>query len=110
MPTNPFIDSYLPFGLWPAEVATFGTRVLYLPQGDPSRAVLVSVLWKDGRSDEDVTPGRYSHIDVLNSDLPAFPAKRDKVQKDGKQYLVVAVDALITRFSVLVLDEIGAVP
>lgn len=109
--TNPFIDSYLPTMFWPAEIATFGTWVSYMPQGDAARAVDIKVLWKDGASDEDVAPGRYSHIDVQNSDLPAPPAKRDKVRtSDGKQFLVTQVNALAVGYSVLVLDEAGAKP
>jgi hypothetical protein len=104
---NPFISNYLPNLFWPAELATFGRQVDYLPQGDPAQAVTVTVLWKEGASDEDVSPGRYSHIDVQNADLPGPPAARDTVQKDGKTYGVVRVNALAVQFSTIVLQEEG---
>jgi hypothetical protein len=109
MPTNPFIDTYLPSLFWPAQIATFGSQVTYLPQGDAAQAVNVSVLWKDGASDEDVAPGRYSHIDVRDADLPRPPAPRDVVQKSGRQFQVVRVQALAVGFSIVVLQEWGAV-
>jgi len=105
---NPFIGSYLPDMFWPAQIATFGRQVTYLPQG--AAGLTISVLWKEGATDEDVSPGRYSHIDVQNSDLPVPPALRDTVQSNGKQYQVVRVEALITGFSVLILQETGATP
>jgi hypothetical protein len=109
MASNPFIGLYLPGVFWPAEIATFGSEVDYLPQGDPAQLVTIKVLWKDGATDEDVSPGRYSHIDVQNADLPQPPAKRDMVQKDGKQYQVVAINALAINYSVIVLQEAGPV-
>jgi hypothetical protein len=107
MATNPFIDSYLPAMFWPAQIAVFGSEVTYLPQGDVLQAVVISVLWKDGASDEDVSPGRYSHMDVRNSDLPAPPALRDTVQNNGTNYQVVRINALAVNFSVVVVQEAG---
>jgi hypothetical protein len=109
MATNPFISDYLPNQFWPAQIATFGRSVTYLPQGDAAQAIDVQVLWKEGASDEDVSPGRYSHIDLQNADLPQPPAPRDVVQKDGKQFQVVRITALAVGFSVIVLQEAGAV-
>lgn len=106
---NPFISKYLPASFWPTLIATFGVTVDYLPQGDAAQAVPVAVIWKDGASDEEVTPGRYSHMDVQNSDLPSAPAKGDIVQKDGRQYEVQRVTALAVLFSVIVLQEQGPV-
>jgi hypothetical protein len=111
--SNPFISSYLPQMFWPAQIATFGSQVVYLPQGDSAQAVTISVLWKEGASDEDVSPGRYSHMDVQNADLPAPPALRDMVQKlvvltdTLKQYQVVRINALAVGYSVIVLQEAG---
>lgn len=105
---NPFTSAYLPLAFWPTLINTFGVAVSYLPEGDLAQAVPVAVLWKDGASDEDVAPGRYSHIDVQNSDLPFPPAKGDFVQTDGKQYEVVRVSALAVGFSIVVLQEVGA--
>lgn len=107
---NPFIDTYLPAMFWPAQIATFGQVVTYLCQNDVAQAVDIQVLWKDGASDEEVSPGRYSHIDVRNSDLPQPPSLNDTVQKDGRTFLVVRINALAVNFSVAVLQEIGAVP
>jgi hypothetical protein len=107
MATNPFIDSFLPGMFWPAQIATFGIEVTYLPQGDSAQAVAIPVLWKDGASDEDVAPGRYSHIDLQNSDLPALPALGDMVQNNGNQYQVVRINALAVGFSIVVLQEAG---
>lgn len=109
MASNPFIGTYLPAMFWPAEIAIYGSEITYLPLGDASQALTVSVLWKDGASDEDVAPGRYSHIDVQNSDLPAVPALSDMVQRNGKSYQVVRIEALAVGFSILVLQEAGAV-
>lgn len=104
---NPFISDYLPRLFWPAELHTFGREVQYLPQGDPAQAVTIKVLWKPGASDEDVSPGRYSHMDLQNSHLPVAPALGDAVQKDGKVYDVVVVNALEIGFSTIVLQEGG---
>lgn len=108
-PTNPFISFYLPAMFWPAEIATFGLEVTYLPQGDPSEASTISVLWKEGASDEEVSPGRYSHMDIQNSDLAQPPALRDMVQKGSKVYQVVRILALAVNYSVIVLQEAGPV-
>ena len=105
---NPFVGDYLPNLFWPAQIATFGQQVSYLPQGNAAQAVTISVLWKEGASDEEVSPGRYSHIDVQNADLPQPPAPRDMVQKGGRQYQAVRIEALIVGYSVIVLQEAGA--
>jgi hypothetical protein len=104
---NPFISNYLPQLFWPAVLQTFGRQVQYLPLGDPGRAVTVTLLWKEGASDEDVSPGRYSHMDVQNADLPVAPAQGDMVQKDGKVFDVVVVNALAVGFSTIVVQEGG---
>lgn len=104
---NPFISNYLPKLFWPAEIATFGRQVLYLPLGDPDQAVAITVLWKEGATDEEVSPGRYSHIDLQNADLPGPPMQGDTVQKDGREYDVVVVNALSVGFSTIVLQEGG---
>jgi hypothetical protein len=106
--SNPFIKDYLPHLFWPAEIQTFGTKVTYVPVSNPLDEATVKVLWKEGASDEEVSPGRYSHIDVRDADLPAPPALGDAVQKDERQYQVVRVEALAIGFSVLVLQESGS--
>ena len=108
-PINPFINNYVPLMAWPALLATYGTQVVYLPQGDAAQAVPISVLWKEGRSDEEVSPGRYSHMDVQNAALPSSPAKGDIVQNNGRQYEVVHVGALAIGYSVIVVQETGPV-
>jgi hypothetical protein len=109
-PINPFIDDYLPWRFWPAQLAVFGQSVTYLPQGDPAQALTVRVVWKEGVSDEEVSPGRYSHMDIKNADLPSAPSLKDIIQKDGKQFDVVRVTALAVGFSIIVLQETGATP
>jgi hypothetical protein len=104
---NPFISDYLPNLFWPAELATFGRQVQYLPQGNLAQAVTLTVLWKDGASDEDISPGRYSHMDLHNADLAVAPAVGDSVQKDGREYDVVKVNALAIAFSTIVVQEAG---
>ncbi len=104
---NPFLSDYLPNLFWPAELATFGRSVQYLPQGDPAQAVTITVLWKEGASDEDVSPGRYSHIDLRDADLPSPPFLGDTVQKDGILYDAVVVNARAVGFSTVVLQEGG---
>jgi hypothetical protein len=108
-PINPFISNYLPNLFWPAQLATFGRQVIYLPQGDAAQSVFITVLWKAGASDEDVSPGRYSHADLQNSDLPGPPMLGDTVQKDGKEYDVVVVNALEVGYSTIVLQEGGPI-
>jgi hypothetical protein len=105
---NNFISNYLPKLFWPAELPTFGRQVVYLPQGDSAQAVTITVLWKAGASDEDISPGRYSHADLQNADLPGPPALGDTVQKGGKEYDVVRVNALEIGFCTIVLQEGGA--
>jgi hypothetical protein len=107
-PINPFIGSYLPDMFWPAQIATFGIAVSYLPQGDMAQTASISVIWKDGASDEEVSPGRYSHMDIRNADLPAAPVPGDMVQKGSKQYQVVRITALTVGFSIVVVQEAGA--
>lgn len=92
--------------LWASLLQEFGCTVTYLP-ANAAAPIPLAVLWKDGQSDEDVSPGRYSHIDVCNADLPQPPALRDTVQKDGRRYQIVRINALITGFSVIVLQEMG---
>lgn len=107
---NPFLSSYLPGMFWPAELAVFGRTVTYTPKNSAAQPVSLTVLWKEGASDEDVSPGRYSHIDAQNADLAVPPVRGDIVQSNGKNYQVVRIEALITGYSVIVLQEAGATP
>jgi hypothetical protein len=106
-PINPFIDHYLPEGFWNAQIATFGRDVTWLPQGDAAQAFQVRVLWKEGQTDEEVSPGRYSHMDVQNTDFPLVPQLRDLVLSGGKEYQVVRIQALAVRFAVIVVQDNG---
>lgn len=106
---NPFISDYLPDVFWPPMLAVFGRTVEYLPQGDASQSVMVKIIWKEGASDEDVSPGRYSHINLRNADLPVTPALGDVVRKDDKEFDVVRINALAVYFSVIVLQDSGPV-
>ena len=109
MAINPFIDSYVPESLWPCLLATFGQPIDYVPQGDPDQLVTIQIRWKEGASDEEVTPGRYSHIDVRHADLPNPPALGDQVQKGSQIFDVVRIDTTPSYFSRLVLQETGPV-
>jgi len=106
----PFINDYVPNYLWPAEVAVFGREVLYLPQGEAGRAVNLTVLWKDGQTDEEVFAGRYSHLDARNADLLTPPAMRDRVIYGGIEYDVVRVDASAVYYVRLVIQQLGPAP
>jgi hypothetical protein len=106
---NPFISDHIPEVLWPPLIAEFGLDVDYLSGTDSSNPVTITVLWKEGASDEEISPGRYSHLYVRNADLPAAPALGDAVQKDDKVYDVVRVDAAPYYFSRLVLQETGPI-
>jgi hypothetical protein len=107
-PINPFIDSHIPDMLWPALIAEFGRQVDYLPGGDAGQLVTITILWLEGQTDEEVSPGRYSHIKVRNSDLPVAPSAGDQVQSGGSTFGVVRVFAAPYFFSRLVLQELGA--
>jgi hypothetical protein len=105
---NPFIG-YVSDLLWPGLLGVFESTVDYLPNGDQAQLVTINVMWKEGASDEEVTPGRYSHIDVRHSDLPAPPALGDQVQNGDRIFDVVRVDAAPYYFSRVVLQETGPV-
>ena len=105
--TNPFITCYLPEMFWPAQLAIFGRTVTYLPQGDANQALDLQVVWKDGASDEDIAPGRYSHIHVQNADLFDAPTLSDLVEADDKLFQIARIEALAVNYSVLVLQECG---
>lgn len=107
-PTNPFIDLHIPDMLWPALVAEFGRQMDYLPGGDASQLVTIDILWLEGQTDEEVSPGRYSHIKVRNADLPVEPAAGDQVQSGGSTFSVVRVFAMPYNFKRLVIQELGA--
>lgn len=101
---NPFLSSHVPI-LWNALVAEYGRDVEYWPDNDPAQAVLLTLIWKEGAEDETVSPGRYSHALVQNVDLPANPKPGDAVVNDGIEYDVVRVNALITNYSNIVLQD-----
>ena len=107
--SNPYSDYYVPECLWPAQIGLFGTDVSYWPAGDRTNAFPLTGVWKDGTEDEQVSPGRYSRLYVLNSDLPMDPAEDDMVEADtGQQYDVVLVKAFPYGASELTLHETGA--
>jgi hypothetical protein len=106
---NPFISDHVQNLLWPAEIAEFGRQVQYLPEGDALQAQTITIIWVEGAHDEEVSPGRYSHIKLRNADLAVPPGYGDTVQKDGKEYSVARIEALAVYFSIIVLQESGAV-
>jgi hypothetical protein len=103
---NPFYSVHVDL-LWAALVNEFGRDVDYWPGGDDTQAVTLTVIWKEGVEDEEVTPGRYSHLQVRNDSLPAAPLPGDAVSKDGFVYDVVRVDAYAYYYSRLVIQERG---
>ncbi len=101
---NPFISAYVP-QLWRAEIAVFGRPVDYWPDNDPTQAVSIILIWKEGAEDETTSPGRYSHALVQNVDLPANPKLGDAVVCNGVEYDVVRVNAFATDYSQIVLQD-----
>lgn len=101
---NPFISRYVPQA-WQSQIAVFGRQVDYWPDNDPAQAVTITLIWKEGAEDESASPGRYSHATVQNVDLPANPKPGDAVVNDGIEYDVVRVNALITNYSTIVLQD-----
>lgn len=101
---NPFISAYVP-QLWRAQIAMFGRQVDYWPDNDPGQAITITIVWKEGAEDESVSPGRYSHATIQNADLPANPMPGDAVVSNGIEYDVVRVNALITNYSTIVLQD-----
>jgi hypothetical protein len=106
-PQNPFIIDHVPHLLWPWLIEEFGADVDYIPQGDTAQTQTITIVWNEGASDEDVSPGRYSHIKIRNADLIDPPRKGDQVAHDGRLYDVVDMTALPYNFSVCILQETG---
>jgi hypothetical protein len=101
---NPFLSSHVPI-LWNALIAEYGRDVEYWPGNDPAQAVTLTIVWKEGAEDEDVSPGRYSHVLVQNVDLPNDPKPGDAIVNAGIEYDVVRVNALITNYSSIVIQD-----
>ena len=75
---NPFISTHVLI-LWNALIGEFGRTADYWPGNDPAQAVTITLIWKEGAEDETVSPGRYSHVLVQNSDLPSNPKLGDAI-------------------------------
>lgn len=101
---NPFLSSHVPI-LWTALVAEFGRDVDYWPDNDPAQAMTLTIIWKEGAEDETMSPGRYSHILIQNSDLPQDPKPGDAVVNAGIEYDIVRVSAFATDYSQIVLQD-----
>jgi hypothetical protein len=106
---NPFISNHVP-QLWSSLLAEFGRDLDYWPGGNQAQSVTVPIIWIEGTEDEEVSPGRYSHALVQNSELPAPPELGDSLTKDGTVFDVVRVNAFAYYFAELVLQERGDVP
>ena len=106
---NPFITDHVP-QLWSSLLAEFGRNLDYWPGGDQAQSVTVPLIWIEGREDEEVSPGRYSHALVQNSELPAPPELGDALTTDGTVFDVVRVTAFAYYFAELVLLERGDLP
>jgi hypothetical protein len=101
---NPFISSHVPI-LWNSLIAEFGRQVDYWPGNDPAQVVTITLIWKEGAEDETMSPGRYSHALVQNSDLLNDPKPGDTVVNAGIQYDIVRVSAFATDYSQIVLQD-----
>jgi hypothetical protein len=101
---NPFISSHVPI-LWNALIGEFGRDIDYWPDDDSAQAVTITIIWKEGAEDETMSPGRYSHILVQNSDLPRDPKPGDTVVNAGIEYDIVRVSAFATDYSLIVLQD-----
>jgi len=102
--SSPFIDRYVPM-LWQTEIAIFGSSADYWVDGSQAQSVTLTLIWKDGAADEEVSPGRYSHALIRNLDLPRVPKKGDVITKDGAYYDVVMVYAYTYEICTVVLQE-----
>jgi hypothetical protein len=106
---NPFISNHVP-QLWTSLLAEFGRDLDYWPGGVQAQSVTVPIIWIEGTEAEEVSPGRYSHALIENSELPAPPALGDSLTKDGTVFDVVRINAFAYYFAELVLRERGDVP
>lgn len=105
--TSPFAQLYAPL-LWNCEYALYGRVVTYYQESfDPALAVQLQVIWKEGRAEEEVSPGRYSHMLIQNSDLDPGPIRGDIVETGSKLFDVVSVEADATGYSRAILREQG---
>jgi hypothetical protein len=101
---NPFISAHVPI-LWNALIGEFGRDVDYWIDNDSVQASTITVIWKEGAEDETMSPGRYSHMLVANSDLPREPKLGDAVVNDGIEYDIVRVSAFAYNYSQIVLQD-----
>ncbi len=101
---NDFISTHVPM-LWGALVREFPREIEYWVDGDQGQTLTVTIIWKEGAEDEELSPGRYSHALVQHADLPRPPVLGDVVAKDGVEYDVVRVDATAIGYSTVVLQD-----
>jgi len=101
---NPFINRHVP-SLWFALVPEFGRQATYWIDGDAAQQTDIWIIWKEGREDEQYSPGRYSHALIQNTDLPRAPLKGDIMSTPDAIYNVVRVDALPYNYSNIVLQD-----
>lgn len=107
---TPFAQLFAPL-LWDCEFAMYGRTVLYYQESlDPAEAIELDVIWKNGRGEEEVSPGRYSHILIQNADLDPGPIEGDIVEDaSGDLFDVVSVEADPNGYSRAILQEQGRV-
>ena len=101
---NPFISTHVP-QLWRALIGEFPRQVDYWPDGDSAQAQTLTIVWKEGAEDEDVSPGRYSHALIFDDDLPRPPMLGDVVSADDVLFDVVRVDAYAYKCCTIVLQD-----
>jgi hypothetical protein len=105
-PINPFYDLHVDI-LWSALTGEFGRDVNFWPGGDDTLSVAIEVIWPEGVEDEEVAPGRYSHVFIRDNSLPLPPALGDALEANGVIYDLVRVNALAFAYSTVVLQERG---
>ena len=102
---NPFLSDMIP-NLWGALIWQFGRVVDYWLRHDSSTSTTITIVWVEGAEDEPISPGRYSRIKLIDTDLPRPPQAGDTViRDDGTEYQVVRVDAWAVGASQAILQE-----
>jgi hypothetical protein len=89
--------------LWQSQLAMFGVQVQYITGANP--ALTITVIWKEGDEEEEVSPGRYSVVWVQNSDLGAGPLMGDLIINNGITYEMVLIGATAYGYSRCVMQE-----
>lgn len=102
---NPLFSRHVD-SLWAALVPNFGQVANYWPGGDSIETLEVELIWIEGVEDEEISPGRYSHVLIRNASLPAPPQQGDVIEREvGMIYDVVRVNAFAYGYGRLILHR-----